>query len=319
MRKYFKYILSSFFIMGLSFNAHAGDECSDLLALTYQQKFECALKKTTEGSPLLIMDMRNYNAFEDLKEETNSLNETVIAKFDAYKNYERTYQVEKEASYVNLTTPIPVDSDTSSDSSFIPQLVYNNGVNIDDDAIANIKLQGIMQNDYLLASSNTTGSDAILSSMDFSYSKVMEDFFRGVGKTDVKTTSLEFINKFLKEPCSNISAKELFKMRRLMLYRETIKEVAGLGYYAQAQSLDWDEILKDFQSDLDTYTKEGDVNKITRLNFLLRQFVNRLFAMYAQTKAAQAELRAVERMYSDDVILTRDTMKTAKIIAQEGQ
>lgn len=295
-------------------NAFAEDE---FIIMDYQAKFEKALDESSESNPLLIMDFDSYNAWEDIVKETESLRQSVIEDFQAYSKYRVTYQEENMPSAVNLTDQDNIGDTLGNSGATLVSNDITNGMSLDENAFASLKLQGIMQSEYKVASTDT-GSDAIIDTMDLSYSKVMDNYFRGIGKTDVKEISAEFIKKFLKEPCQSAEGKENFEMRRLMLYRETIKETAGLGYYAQVQSLDWDELLQDFEADIDTYTQSGDINKVIRLNFLLRQFLNKLFAIYVQTKSSQTELMTVKRVFRDGVILYKKTMEYAENVLEEA-
>ena len=195
----------------------------------------------------------------------------------------------------------------------------NNIMQLDNSSFADLKLRGIMEDEYRLAAAES-GSDAIVSdSMEFSYSKVMDNYFRGIAKTDVRKIASHFINKFLKEPCQTASAQSNFDMRRLMLYRETLKEAAGLGYYAQVQSLDWAELLDDLEEDIKKYGTgdSSDINKVVRVNYVLRQFLNRLFTVLVQVRASQLELISVKRMFEDNVKLKKKTMEYAKELAEE--
>ena len=377
-------------------------ECSDkLLCMSYQQKFEEALKKTSKEDPLLIMDFRAYNAWEDLVKETQSLQETVSENFESYDNYRISYQQYKDASAVKVsdaqgndpgeqniaksgvdqnlrdqgysssmdgytapaystegnwrdrggassmdgytapaystegnwrdrggassmdgyTAPSNLrDQGYSSSMDGMPTSNLNiNIMQLDDSSFADLKLRGIMEDEYRLAATET-GSDAIVSdSMEFSYSKVMDNYFRGIAKTDVRKIASHFINKFLKEPCQTADAQKNFEMRRLMLYRETLKEAAGLGYYAQVQSLDWAELLDDLEDDIKKYGTgdSSDINKVVRVNYVLRQFLNRLFTVLVQVRASQLELISVKRMFEDKVILKKKTMEYAKELAEE--
>ena len=377
-------------------------ECSDkLLCMSYQQKFEEALKKTSKEDPLLIMDFRAYNAWEDLVKETQSLKETVSENFEAYDNYRISYQQYKDASAVKVSdaqgndpgeqnvaksaatnlTDQGYPSSTegysaptystegnwrdrggassmdgysaptystegnwrdrggassmdgysapsnlrdqgypSSTEGYTPtSSLDNNIMQLDNSSFADLKLRGIMEDEYRLAAAES-GSDAIVSdSMEFSYSKVMDNYFRGIAKTDVRKIASHFINKFLKEPCQTASAQSNFDMRRLMLYRETLKEAAGLGYYAQVQSLDWAELLDDLEEDIKKYGTgdSSDINKVVRVNYVLRQFLNRLFTVLVQVRASQLELISVKRMFEDNVKLKKKTMEYAKELAEE--
>jgi len=305
-------------------------ECSDkILCMTYQQKFEKALEQSSEGAPLLVMDFAAFNAWEDIVKETESLRQTVAEDFEAYNKYRVTYQAENMPSDVVLTDPQPDDPGTTSNNSkpamgggggpSVNVMELSNAMQLDDSSFADLKLRGIMEDEYRIAATETSSDAIVGDSMEFSYSKVMDNYFRGIAKTDVRKIASHFINKFLKEPCDNVNATSNFDMRRLMLYREALKEAAGLGYYAQVQSLDWAELLDDFQADINKYAvgDASDINKVERVNYLLRQFLNKLFAVLVQTRSSQLELVSVKKMYHDKVMLRKITMEYAKELAEE--